>query len=125
MSTEHPHPHSTVHSDDSKGKSSTNTSLLQWVLSVWSRLWDGSWFHYPAIPAGPWETVYGYKPIAKRYTTLVQSATLSISNSLLSFQQTSLGENKKPTILEVGEALRMDRYKIDKDSRHIGFKLIH
>ena len=45
-------------------------SLCQWILWVLSRLWDGSWFHYPVIPLGPWNTVYGMlaNSYYKRYT---------------------------------------------------------
>ena len=42
-------------------------SLRQRIVRVLSRLWDGSWFQYPVIPPGPWNTVYGYRPIPKRY----------------------------------------------------------
>jgi len=40
--------------------------LRRWILWVWSLLWDGSWFHYPVIPSGPWKTVYGYRRTPRR-----------------------------------------------------------
>jgi hypothetical protein len=57
-----------IHYEEESERSTKKKSLCQWILWVLSRLWDGSWFHYPVIPPGPWNTVYGYRSIPKRYT---------------------------------------------------------
>lgn len=56
-----------IHYEEESERNTKKNSFCQWILWLLSQLWDGSWFHYPVIPPGPWNTVYEYRPIPKTY----------------------------------------------------------
>ncbi|KIM41631.1 hypothetical protein M413DRAFT_27936 [Hebeloma cylindrosporum] len=84
-------------------------SFFQRIWWMWSRtrLWDGSWFHYPVIPPGPWKTVYGCKPIPKRCAMRFTSPGGFFANEVNLLVHSLSGTHQNNTILvSLGLAVR-------------------